>query len=72
MNWNPIGRERFRDLLKQGEGLTIRGGCIYSSTGGTIGTYAVWLRSGQPYLKHEAYYNGKELYFIQAERDTLS
>ena len=71
MNWHPISRQRFRCLRKQGEGLTIAGGCIYSSTGGAIGTYVVWLKNGQPYLKHELYYNGEELFFIQAERNAL-
>ena len=80
MNWHPISKERFRELRKQGKGLTISGGCIYSdslhhkalSMGPSIGTYFVWLKDGQPYLKHESYYNGEELYSIRAERNTLS
>jgi hypothetical protein len=80
MNWHLISKERFRALRKQGENLTLSGGCIYSnqlhhkalSMEPSIGTYFVWLKAGQPFLRHDSYYNGKELFFTQAEKDTQS
>lgn len=74
MNWEVLTAEQFRQHLDQGKELTVLGGgkiivndknkITFEMQEHIVGTYLEWKKNGLAYLRHEVYYSGRELHFI--------